>query len=203
MTSPTPPLPGEPFHGASADPDVASPEASPTFAQQAPQPLSSPPPRRRFTVREAVFAGVGLAIGAVAVGTAWTISVGWHASSEEAAAAEAAAAADAKLQPYRDAELSLASAASTCGLDDQTGVAVSAGSITFSGAGQYDAASILDVACVLTELGADSSTNSKISQTRALDGRQEDHWGVYSASWTYHPDDGLNLIVEIDDPPAS
>jgi hypothetical protein len=36
-----------------------------------------------------------------------------------------------------------------------------------------------------------------MSQTRALDGRQTDSWEGFSASWSYHPDSGINLIVQV------
>ena len=31
--------------------------------------------------------------------------------------------------------------------------------------------------------------------TRALDGRQQASWDGFEASWTYHPDNGLTLIL--------
>ena len=31
--------------------------------------------------------------------------------------------------------------------------------------------------------------------TRALDGRQSATWAQFEASWTYHPDDGLDVLV--------
>ena len=49
--------------------------------------------------------------------------------------------------------------------------------------------------CVLGELGAPDSTWELVSGTRAIDGRQSDDWGGYEASWTYHPDDGLQMII--------
>jgi len=75
-------------------------------------------------------------------------------------------------------------------------------SVTFSGAGKYGDYSLTGVNCVLRILRAPEATSVKIAQTRALDGRQEEHWGVWSASWTFHPDDGLNMVIEIDEEPA-
>ena len=47
-----------------------------------------------------------------------------------------------------------------------------------------------------TELGLPASVTSKMSTTRALDGRQtETHNGV-KVSWTYHPDQGLQVLYE-------
>ncbi|MBP2413057.1 hypothetical protein JOF48_001856 [Arthrobacter stackebrandtii] len=55
---------------------------------------------------------------------------------------------------------------------------------------------ITTVACVLNELGAPQSLYSKIDSTRALDGTKSADWPGFTASWSYHPDSGLNIIVE-------
>ncbi|KKI18725.1 MULTISPECIES: hypothetical protein [unclassified Leucobacter] len=58
------------------------------------------------------------------------------------------------------------------------------------------------VFCFLGELDAPASLEAKINNTRALDGTQTETWNHLKATWTYHPDSGLNLIVErTDDPP--
>jgi hypothetical protein len=36
---------------------------------------------------------------------------------------------------------------------------------------------------------------TEIDNTRALDGMQRDSWRKFKASWTYHPDDGLNIVI--------
>lgn len=54
-----------------------------------------------------------------------------------------------------------------------------------------------DAVCVLTQLDTPSSTTSKIDSTTALMGRQSDTWDDYEASWTYSPDAGLDMIVEL------
>ena len=54
---------------------------------------------------------------------------------------------------------------------------------------------IEDVACVLTELEVPSYVVSHIDSTRALDGQQTDEWDGISARWTYHPEDGLHLVL--------
>jgi hypothetical protein len=51
------------------------------------------------------------------------------------------------------------------------------------------------VMCVLNELGMPTSVESHITSTRALDGMQTDAWGEFSARWTYHPDDGLQITI--------
>lgn len=59
------------------------------------------------------------------------------------------------------------------------------------GSGGYD-----DFLCILRELDAPQSLDAKIEQTRALDGRQSDAWTGYTIDWNYHPDDGLNAVIE-------
>ena len=54
-----------------------------------------------------------------------------------------------------------------------------------------------DVFCVLDELNIPDSALSLISNTRALDGRQSADWNGFSASWGYHPDDGLDIIIDV------
>lgn len=56
-----------------------------------------------------------------------------------------------------------------------------------------------DVTCVLGALEAPQSVLERIGTTRALDGRQTGEWDGFSASWGYHPDNGLNIVVELAD----
>lgn len=53
-----------------------------------------------------------------------------------------------------------------------------------------------DVSCVLTALGAPDSVAARMGQTRALDGTQTASWDDFTATWTYHPDAGLNVILD-------
>lgn len=57
-------------------------------------------------------------------------------------------------------------------------------------------AAIEDLACVLIELETPDSVISRLDSTRALDGRQEAEWGDLTASWGYHPDNGLDIVIE-------
>jgi hypothetical protein len=52
--------------------------------------------------------------------------------------------------------------------------------------------------CVLNALDAPASVRSKIEGTTAMMGRQTDSWGDYELTWTYHPNNGLEIIVETD-----
>lgn len=54
--------------------------------------------------------------------------------------------------------------------------------------------------CLFAALGTPDAVLSQMTATRALDGRQEATWttnegAALKASWTYHPDDGLDVIV--------
>jgi hypothetical protein len=48
----------------------------------------------------------------------------------------------------------------------------------------------------LNELDAPESVWAKMSNTRALDGMQDATWDEFVATWTYHPDNGLDTIIE-------
>ncbi|HEX9089781.1 MAG TPA: hypothetical protein VF867_19975 [Arthrobacter sp.] len=52
-----------------------------------------------------------------------------------------------------------------------------------------------DMACVLLAAAVPDSVVSQIDATRALDGMQRASWDKMAASWTYHPKNGLNLIL--------
>ena len=58
-------------------------------------------------------------------------------------------------------------------------------------------ADVADVVCVLGELNVPDSVLTRLSSTRALDGRQSADWSDYSASWGYHPDNGLDIVIEL------
>jgi hypothetical protein len=49
--------------------------------------------------------------------------------------------------------------------------------------------------CVLAELDTPSYVISQIEGTRALDGMQSANWETYTARWTYHPDQGLDITI--------
>lgn len=55
--------------------------------------------------------------------------------------------------------------------------------------------SIDQLGCALIELETPESTITKMSQTRALDGMQSDADENFEYTWTYHPDDGLDVII--------
>lgn len=57
---------------------------------------------------------------------------------------------------------------------------------------------VAGVACVLGELGTPESITAQISRTTAMMGVQDgDHDGLHY-SWSYHPDNGMNLVISAD-----
>lgn len=62
-------------------------------------------------------------------------------------------------------------------------------------AGDADKADARARECVFEKLGTPQSIIVKVGQTRALDGRQEDSADGIEYSWTYHPDNGLDMII--------
>lgn len=70
-------------------------------------------------------------------------------------------------------------------------------SISFDTEGRDDLGgdTILDVYCTLAIVQAPSYIFELIQTTRALDGRQSEEWDQFKASWSFHPDDGLRLVL--------
>lgn len=49
--------------------------------------------------------------------------------------------------------------------------------------------------CYLRELKTPTYVIEQIGNTRAMDGQMKATWAGLEASWTYHPDQGLNLVI--------
>lgn len=49
--------------------------------------------------------------------------------------------------------------------------------------------------CILDEPDAPAAMRQRMLLTRAIDGTQEEQWGPYRATWTYHPEQGLNVVI--------
>lgn len=49
---------------------------------------------------------------------------------------------------------------------------------------------------ILGELGFEDAVRRRMVETRALDGRQTAENDNFRASWTFHPDDGLQILFE-------
>lgn len=58
--------------------------------------------------------------------------------------------------------------------------------------------------CLLAATEVPTATNAKMMSTRALDGKQTDSWTTsdgtkLTALWSYHPDNGLDIIFQVED----
>ena len=71
-------------------------------------------------------------------------------------------------------------------------------SVSMDSKGEEDSggAGIDVIVCVLAGLDMPDSVASRMDQTRALDGMQDADWDGLHASWSYHPDSGVQIIVE-------
>ncbi len=69
--------------------------------------------------------------------------------------------------------------------------------LVIDGAGTgYDPEEEIDAAfCVLERLDVPPSVIARMNHTRAIDGMQDAAWGVYTATWTFHPDNGWDLVI--------
>lgn len=52
-----------------------------------------------------------------------------------------------------------------------------------------------EISCVLDAANTPDSVVGQMDSTRALDGMQKASWDKFSASWTFHPDDGAKIIL--------
>jgi hypothetical protein len=70
-------------------------------------------------------------------------------------------------------------------------------SIDMMGEDEYDGATIDDIICVVNSplLEMPQFVINSIETTRALDGKQDGDWAGFEAQWSYHPDNGLDLMI--------
>jgi hypothetical protein len=54
---------------------------------------------------------------------------------------------------------------------------------------------IEDLACALKYMQVPSFVVTTMDETRALDGIQREEYGNFKISWTYHPDNGLDVVI--------
>lgn len=98
-------------------------------------------------------------------------------------------------------ESGIETAVSACGASLKSGISVGdeGDSISLDGKGEEDdsGADYADIGCILRELNVSDAVISRVDSTRALDGRQEGSWEGYLATWGYHPDSGLDMVIEV------
>ena len=94
----------------------------------------------------------------------------------------------------------LEDAVAACDLDSniyaELGDEGSSLSLDMEGETDFDGLSYDDVSCVLEELEMPDSVDNRMGQTTSMDGMQDASWDGIHASWNYHPDDGLDVILE-------
>lgn len=173
---------------------TASPGTDPTSGPTPePTPAQEQPTGRRAPVLSRAHAAVAVGV-LVAGGLGYLL--GHQAGTGDAREASSVAAAAAAAED--DARLSTAYEA--CQGDDHTGtltlsdqghtVVVDTGSKYGSTAGME---------CVLEELATPQSIIAAIGRTTSLMGVQEDDHDGIAYSWTYHPDNGVNMVITLDD----
>jgi hypothetical protein len=68
--------------------------------------------------------------------------------------------------------------------------------LTVRGAGEKkNGLTWTQIGCVLDSTKMPDSVRGQFDSTRALDGMQSASWNNYSATWNYHPDSGVNLVI--------
>ena len=63
----------------------------------------------------------------------------------------------------------------------------------------FNSTALSKIKYINSDLGFSSSVYQEILETRALDGRQTESNDKYTVTWTYHPDDGLEVMYKIND----
>ncbi|HEV8557030.1 MAG TPA: hypothetical protein VGR06_11620 [Actinophytocola sp.] len=94
--------------------------------------------------------------------------------------------------------LGLESVRQACGLSSSHAVIGDAGrTLTLDGEGKENASGLswTDIECALDHTKMPESVRGRLTMTRALDGMQSASWDGYTATWNYHPDSGVNLII--------
>lgn len=94
------------------------------------------------------------------------------------------------------------SALDACGISDDDSyiyIGDSGKSLLMDGEGEtsYGAPSS-DVWCVLEALDVPESTVAQMEKTSSLMGVVSDSWDGISAEWTYHPDNGFDVVLTFD-----
>lgn len=96
-------------------------------------------------------------------------------------------------------EARLSATLGTCGIRYDDGAQLGDGgqSLTLDSRGEedFDGLTYDSVKCVLEDLDVPDATMNLIETTRALDGRQTGSWDGIDATWSYHPDNGVNVTL--------
>lgn len=69
-------------------------------------------------------------------------------------------------------------------------------SIIVDAQNEYDYDTVSDVLVIIKTLGLPDSLYDEMCETNALMGRQTESYEYYDVSWSYHPDNGLDVIFK-------
>ena len=68
--------------------------------------------------------------------------------------------------------------------------------VSIDGEGKEDqGAPIEELVCILNAVPVPSYIMQRMDKTRALDGMQREQFDTYDISWSYHPDNGLDIVI--------
>lgn len=99
------------------------------------------------------------------------------------------------------ASAAIANAVDECKAKGKAGISLGdkGSSLTIDTKGEKDStgADFSDAACILKGLHIPDSVVSQMDATTAMQGRQSAAWENIEASWSYHPNSGMNLILKI------
>ena len=98
------------------------------------------------------------------------------------------------------AQASLAAAEEACLETSSIFVTVDEGGLVMEGEGdESPGVDYQTILCVLDELDVPQSVLTRIANTNSTMGLVEGAWGDYSATWSYHPDNGMFIHIVADE----
>ncbi len=102
----------------------------------------------------------------------------------------------------RDSTSVFEAAVDSCGVENNPGARIGdAGKslmIDHRGEDESSGLTMLELDCMIDALGAPESVSVQMNATTAMQGRQTATWDGITASWTYHPDNGLDIIASVE-----
>jgi hypothetical protein len=98
-------------------------------------------------------------------------------------------------------DLRLNGAVDACNASISTGITLAANSksLTFDGKGNksYSGGEYATLVCILNNLDAPTTLLERMLRTSAIMGSQEQTWSGISSRWSYHPENGLDVYLQI------
>ncbi|WP_159599441.1 hypothetical protein [Agromyces humi] len=148
--------------------------------------------------------GAGALVVGILVGVAIGVPVGSSATESRLKQEAASAAAAAEKAAEEAKSTFFADAVKKCNLVAYADVEDDGTTLIIDGEGEDALSGDIDFTgldCVIDAVGTPSRVRELMYETRSLDGRQSGNWEAedaeIEASWSYHPDDGLDIIFEL------